>query len=261
MPKESARSSVVRSCAFRVMAPRVLSTSLPALMLAPIDVFTMLDAKAPAAAPASELLEALPPEATDTDPPTASAWNLLSVLALALMLPAALTFASSMKARTGSALPSPTSLIATDTPIDSERVALDVWLPVPQATDTAPACENTCVLSVAVRATSPALEFTPRPSATLLSLMKAWVSRCTELTDAAPARATLLVLPRATAPPIDSASTIVVAVASSVMLPSAVTLAWWMYACVTSVTTFRAKPTATDAAVDWLSSASSLFFA
>ena len=228
MPKLSARSSGVRSSAFRVMAPPVLSTSLPALMLASIAVLTRFEAKAPAAAPASELLEALPPEATDTDPPTASAWNLLSALAPALMLPTALTFASSMKARTGSALPSPTSLIATDTPIDSERVAVDVWLPVPQATDTAPACEKTCVLSVAASETPPAVELTPRPSATLLCLMKAWVSRCTKLVDAAPASATLLVLPWATAPPIDSASTIVVAVASSVMLPTAVTAAWWM---------------------------------
>ena len=225
MPKESARSSVVKSSAASETAPLLLRTSLPALMPASIEVFTRLDAKAPAAAPDSELLELLPPDATDTEPPTASAWNLLSVFARTLMAPLALTAASSMKARTGSALPRPTSLIATDTPMDKARVAWAVLLPVPQATETAPACEKTWVLSVAVNETPPPVELTPRRSVRLLSLMKTWVSRWTVLVDAAPARATLLVLPRATAPPIDSASTTVVAVASSVMSSAAVTLA------------------------------------
>ena len=76
-----------------------------------------------------------------------------------------------MKARTGSALPRPTSLIATDTPMDKARVAFALLLPVPQATDTAPACEKTCVPSVASSATPPAVEVT------VLLLMKAWVSR------------------------------------------------------------------------------------
>ena len=87
MPKESARSSVVKSSAASETAPLLLRTSLPALMPASIEVFTRLDAKAPAAAPDSELLELLPPDATDTDPPTASARNLLSDVALALMSP------------------------------------------------------------------------------------------------------------------------------------------------------------------------------
>ena len=181
---------------------------------------TTLDAKAPAAAPDSELLELLPPDATDTDPPTARAWNLPVVFARAVMSPPAFTTEASMKARTWSALPRPSSLIATDTPIDSARVALALLSPVPQATETAPACEKTWVPSSAVRETPPTV------AVTVLNVMNDWVSRLTVLVDAAPARPTLLVLPRATAPPIENASTMVLAVAASVMSPVVVTLAW-----------------------------------
>src|SRR3954447_13372326 len=127
MPKASDRSRVPRSIASSPNAPPSDRTTLAAETEALTVALTTFDAYAPAAARASAVLEREPPAADDTEPPTASAWYLPSSVAVKRMSPAAVTTAFSMNASTEWPMP-PTWLIATVTPIDRLRVAVELFV-------------------------------------------------------------------------------------------------------------------------------------
>ena len=168
------------------------------------------------------MFETLPAEADDTEPLTARAWPRLSAVAVAVTSPYARTFESSMNARTSRPSLPPTRLRATEAPIESVRVDDSLFVSVDQAIETAPAWAYARVASVASSVIFPARDLTDRASlasVSLLALMNASVSSSTVLTAAAPARATLLTLPRARAPPTANASRIGSTVALIVMSP------------------------------------------
>ena len=199
-----------------------------------------VDAYAPAADPARLVEERLPPAAEETEPPTAIAWARSLTSAVAAMSPAAWTSESSMNARVSrpSAASPPMRLRLIETPIETLTVLVSCD-PVDQATDTAPDWAKVIDESVAVRVILPAVERTLRISAgssELLALMNASVSFFRTFTAAAPAMATLLMLPRAIAPPIENASRTDCSVAVRLMSPPALTVAWWMKARVVSCT-------------------------
>ena len=91
---------LARSMAARRIAPSSESTLLPAETNAFAVVVMTFEAYAPAAAPASDVVDTEPPVADETEPPTASAWREPPAVAVTSTLPPAEMNEFSTKAST-----------------------------------------------------------------------------------------------------------------------------------------------------------------